>query len=306
MLQVPIRFSSGSQDNGELYYKGLMEKSSCVPTGGATVYRCRCHPEDWHRRYAGGSATTVSEIPATESSPRTETWLRNSSALWVVLGLLKSNISISFSLCLMSRMTNTGQGVERTTWLPSGREMPGGWRKTRLPSAPRSWRRRTPPSAKRWPTYGKSWANARTCWRSTRLGTAPCKRRVAIFFFHLLLFLLWVGICLDGQCVSCLIAPRPSHPFCHQHFTRSRNKTDVHYFSFACARACVCMCARMCRCVRAHECVRISALPISMKPFSKGATFLPGLLRTAIVSFLLYFLFLSPPVLLQIRNFMLL
>lgn len=48
---------------------------------------------------------------------------------------------------VLRRMISTGPGAERTTWQPSGQGTPGGWRRTRLPSAPPSWRRRTPLSA---------------------------------------------------------------------------------------------------------------------------------------------------------------
>lgn len=83
------------------------------------------------------------------------------------------------------------------------------------------------------------------------------------FFF---LFRLRVGICIDGQRVSCSTAPRPDQPFCLQHFTRSRNKTDLTLFSccsrvrvaaYLCARVrvCVCVCMWVGVCVHVGVCV---------------------------------------------------
>lgn len=181
---------------------------------------------------------------------------------------------------LMSRMTNTGQDVERTIWLPSDRETPGGWRKTRLPSAPLSWRKRTQPSAKRWLTYGKSWANARMSWRSMKLGTGPCKWLSPAPFF------LVVGWHFNSWTMCFLFDSTTPKPTCLSSALYQKQKQNWLTLFFIC----VCVC------------VHISALPFLMKPSSKGDTFLPGLLRTAIVSFYVLF-FLS--MLLLIRIFML-
>lgn len=181
----------------------------------------------------------------------------------------------------MSRMTNTGQGAERTTWPRSDRGTRAAWRRTRSPSAPPSWRRRTRLCARRWPTYGKSWASARTSLQSTKLDTGPCKLKGGngggSFFF---LLSLRVGVWLDGRCVSCLIAPHPNQPFCLQHFTRSRNKTDLNVTSFVrvCVylRTCVHTSVPVCVCVR--MCVRASAsqhFPFVWSPLQRVPHFYP-------------------------------
>lgn len=76
---------------------------------------------------------------------------------------------------LLFRMNGTGPGAGRTMWPLRGHGTPGGWRRTRSPSGPASWRRRTPPCALRWRTWGRSSAAARTFWPNTRHDTGPCE-----------------------------------------------------------------------------------------------------------------------------------
>lgn len=58
---------------------------------------------------------------------------------------------------------------------PSAPGTPGGWRRTRSRCAPPSWSGRTPPSGRKWPTWGRSSAAAETSSTSTRAGTETCE-----------------------------------------------------------------------------------------------------------------------------------
>lgn len=73
------------------------------------------------------------------------------------------------------RMRSTGAGEWKTTRRRSARGTPGDWRRTRSQCARPSWSERTPPFARRWPTWGKSWAAAGTSSTSTRAGTETCE-----------------------------------------------------------------------------------------------------------------------------------
>lgn len=73
------------------------------------------------------------------------------------------------------RMTGTGHGAERTTLLQSAHGTLAGWRRTRLPFAPPSWRKRTRRCVWRWRTWGRSLAAAKTLWQNTRPDMGPCE-----------------------------------------------------------------------------------------------------------------------------------
>lgn len=53
---------------------------------------------------------------------------------------------------------------------------------------------------------------------------------------------LWAGFWIDGQLVSCLVAPHPNQPFWHQHFTRGINATDSYFGVHLCVCIYVCVC----------------------------------------------------------------
>lgn len=98
---------------------------------------------------------------------------------------------------LLLRTIGTGPGAGRTTWRPRGHGTPGGSRRTRSPSGLASWRRRTPRSAWRWRTCGRSWAAARTFWLNMRRDTGRCEPRA-----HLATPPNPVSLESEGQCVS--------------------------------------------------------------------------------------------------------
>lgn len=115
-----------------------------------------------------------------------------------------------------------------------------------------------------------------------------------IFFF---LFLFVAGWHLTRWTMCFLFdstAPKPTFLSSALYQKQKNNRLTSFLLLFARACTCVCVFTRPCMC--ACACVRVRVhLSTShfYEPSSKGATFLPGLLRAAIVSFLLYIYFFS-------------
>lgn len=73
------------------------------------------------------------------------------------------------------RTRSTGAGASRTTRRPSAHGTPGASRKTRSLSGRLSWSGKTQRFARRWPTWGKSWAAAETSSTNTRVDMETCE-----------------------------------------------------------------------------------------------------------------------------------